>query len=324
MKISACLLALLLPLPAFAAEATSTIDVVVNGIPATASEIVVVVDTVAPMATPSYDEPAAPPAAPATPAPQAVADLVQAAAPAPAVGAAPAAPAQPAGDPAAAGQRRRGRRGGAGGAGFGAAPATPPFRQAVATAGATTVTAHIARPAGDNYRVRAIAIGQDGSLPAVLAGGQAAGIKLTAEKAAPVALDLKSPALKLSPDNPTSVAAGSKFTLAGKITDAARSLGAKNRMRVWISENTPPDKNRAGTQISTVEVTAKDDDVDFAFSLTAPKNPGTLYFQFGEIPPDFARDDGTQAPLLVLPDLRAGGSVPQLKIEAAPAKLGKL
>jgi hypothetical protein len=193
------LFSLLVPIVGFAAEASSNLDVVVSGIPAGPSEVVIVVDTVAPPSAPNADDPVAP----ALPPPQPISD-------------------------------------------------------------------------------------QDAVAPNAAA------------------------------------AAGAKFTLAGRITDAAQSLGAKNRMRVWISENAPPEKNHAGTQISTVDVIANGDDVEFSFNLTAPKTPGTLFLQFGDIPPDFVRDDGSQAPLFVLPDLVAGSNALQVRVEAAPTSVSKL
>ncbi len=314
MKIFVILTALLFSATAFTAE-SGGIDVVVNDIPPGASEVVVVVDTATPPPPSDYQDPAAAPATP--PLPKTIEQIRAQAAPAdPAVD--PAAKAQPAAADAAGAPRRRrggaGRAGRGGRGGFGAPVAIPPVRQAVETGGASSVTVHVARAAGENYRVRAIAMGDDGRLPAVLAGGHADRVKVAASQMAPVALRLKSPVLKLSPANPSAVAAGERFTLAGTITDAAQCLGTKNRMRVWLSENSPLAANHAGTQTSTVDVTTNGNDIEFTFNLTAPKTPGTLFFQFGEVPPDFAREDGTQAPLLVLPNLATGASALQLPI----------
>jgi hypothetical protein len=302
MKRLACLLALRTPSLVFAA--TTGIDTVVTGIPAGASEVVVAIDTVSAAPAADYEDPAA------------AAQKAAAAQPAPAVqpaaaAAAPAAPAEP-----AAGQRR-GRRGRAGGAGAGMAAASMTYRNAVETKGATSVTVHTEVPAGANYRVRAVAIKGDGTFPSVLAGGKATGIKVEADQVASTPVLLTVPVLKLAADQAKSVTAGSAYTLSGTIIDPSSFLGSKDRMRVWFSNGQPPAANYEGVQVSTVKVTTKEDVLTFAFDLTAPKEPTTLYFQLGEVSPDFVRKDGTQAAFLVLPDLSAGGQPLQLRVEAA-------
>lgn len=298
MKTLATLAALLTPLLVTAAE-SSTLDLVVKGIPANAVEIVATIATAAPPAA-GYDDPPPPPATALVPAVK-----LDAAAPA-------------AVDPAAATpeQRQRGRRGGRGGRAGTTAPA-PASRHAVVTNGASSVTLHAAVPVGENYSVRVVALQGDGSFPIVLAGGNISALKIPAGKNTDAEVSLQPPTLKLDPANPASVAPGARFTLAGVVTDAAQALGTKNRMRIWISQGAPPRENFAGTQTSTTLVTTKGNDVSFSFDLTAPKEPTTLYFQFGEIPTDFAREDGKQAPFLVLPNLGTGASALQLRVEAA-------
>ncbi len=297
MKLFTCLLALLAPVALSAA--TTGIDTVVSGIPVGASEVVVAIDTVNVMPAPEYEEPA--PAAakkePALPVAAAAQD-----------------PAKPA-PPEAQGQRR-GRRG-RGGFGQAMVIASPIFRNAVETKGATSLTVHTEVPAGVNYCVRVVAIKGDGSFPSVLAGGRTLGVKVDADQMASTQVLLTAPVLKLAEDHPTAVAAGSAYTLTGTIIDPSNFLGAKGRMRVWFSTGKPPAANYDGVQVSTVNVTTKDDVVTFNFDLKAPKDPTTLYFQLGEVSPDFVRKDGTQAAFLVLPDLSAGAQPLQLKVEAA-------
>lgn len=191
------------------------------------------------------------------------------------------------------------------------------YRSAVETKGATSVTVHTDVPAGANYRVRAVAIKGDGTFPSVLAGGRATGIKVEADQVASTPVLLTAPVLKLAADQPKSVTAGAAYTLSGTITDPSSFLGSKERMRVWFSSGKPPAANYDGVQVSTVKVTSKEDVLTFTFDLTAPKEPTTLYFQLGEVSPDFVRKDGTQAAFLVLPDLSAGGQPLQLRVEAA-------
>jgi hypothetical protein len=187
-------------------------------------------------------------------------------------------------------------------------------RVAAATNGALSLVLTAPTVAGDRYQIRVIALKGDGTSPIVLAGGRIAQAKVNADQIARVDVALAPPKLKLSPDNPTTVAPGASYTLAGTLIDAANCLGAKNRMRMWLSAGAPPRTNFAGTQTSTIDVTTEGNDVTFSFTLTAPKEPGTLYFQFGELPSDFARADGQQAPLLVLPDVSAGAAVFKLSV----------
>jgi hypothetical protein len=262
------------------------VEVTVDQIPASASEIVVVFDAGA--------------------APAAGYDDVAAAAPPPV--AAAVAPADPAQNPAPPQRRRR--------FGGNAAPALPPpTRVAFATHGATQTTLTASVPPGENYQARVIAIDGDGPFPTVLASGRVGALKLTANDSPPLQVSLRTPELKLASTTPASVAPGAAYTLAGTITDAAHALGAKNRMRVWISEGQPPTANFAGVQTSTIDVTPNGDDVNFSFELTAPKRATTLYFQFGELPPDFARADGRQAAFLVLPDLSRGAKALELTVK---------
>lgn len=191
------------------------------------------------------------------------------------------------------------------------------YRNAVETKGATSVTIHTEVPAGTNYRVRAVAIKGDGSFPSVLAGGKATGVKVEADQVASTPVLLTAPVLKLAADQSTAVTAGSAYTLSGTITDPSSFLGSKERMRVWFSSGKPPSANYDGVQVSTVKVTSKEDVLTFTFDLTAPKESTTLYFQLGEVSPDFVRKDGTQAAFLVLPDLSTGGQPLQLRVEAA-------
>jgi hypothetical protein len=287
---------------------------VVTGIPAGTSEVVVAIDTVSPAPAPDYEDPAA---ATQKAAAQAAPAAQPAAAPAAAAQAAPAA--ADAAAPAPAGQRRgrRGRAGGAGGAG--AIGPTATYRSAVETKGATSVTVHTDVAVGANYRVRVVAIKGDGTFPSVLAGGKAMGVKVEADQVASTPVLLTAPVLKLAADQPKSVTAGAAYTLSGTITDPSVFLGSKERMRVWFSSGKPPTANYDGVQVSTVKVTTKEDVLTFTFDLTAPKEPTTLYFQLGEVSPDFVRKDGTQAAFLVLPDLSVGGQPLQLRVE--PAKV---
>lgn len=327
MKTFACLLALFAPALALSA-ATTGIDTVVTGIPAGASEVVVAIDTVSAAPAPDYEDPAQPAAQKEQP------PLLQLPPAPPAPAAAPVDPAvaqqppqaQPA-QPQRAGQQagqRRGRRGRAGAGGAGMAAATATYRTAVETRGAASMTVHTDVPAGANYRVRAVAIKGENPFPTVLAGGKATGVKVEADRVASVPVLVTAPVLKLASDSPASVVAGSSYTLTGTITDPSSFLGTKSRMRVWFSNGKPPAANYEGVQVSTVKVTMKDDVVTFDFDLTAPKEPTTLYFQLGEVSPDFVRKDGTQAAFLVLPDLSAGASALQLRVEAAkPAVASK-
>ncbi len=315
MKYLVCFLALLAP--AFGASMeNSGIDTVVNGIPTGASQIAVAIDVVAPPAAAEYDDPAQQAAV------QQQQVLQQLPPPQPAAAVAAAAAPQPAAAPAAApqaGQRQglRGRRGRPGGFGAGPVTVSPSYLTAVPTHGATSLTVHTNVAAGSNYRVRVVAIKGDGPFPTVLGGGKTAGIKAEADQVAHASVLVTAPMLKLAADNPSAVAAGSHYTLAGTITDPSSFLGTKSRMRVWLNDGTPPAANYDGVQVSTVKVTMKDDDVTFTFDLTAPKKPTTLYFQLGEVSPDFASKDGSQAAFLVVPDLSAGASALQLKVEAA-------
>ena len=127
------------------------------------------------------------------------------------------------------------------------------------------------------------------------------------------------PRLALAPATPASVKANEHYILAGTITDDAEFLGTKNRMRVWFSSGAPPAANYDGAQTSTVIVTSQGDTIAFTFELTAPKDPTTLYFQLGEVSPDFARKDGSQAAFLVLPDLSLGAKPLTLQVTPAGA-----
>ncbi|HWA08584.1 MAG TPA: hypothetical protein VG838_03870 [Opitutaceae bacterium] len=310
MKTSVCLLALLAPSLAFAAA--TGIDTVVNGIPAGASEVIVAIDTVSAAAPADYEDPAQQAAA---------AQKEQPILPLPAAQPAAAAAADPAAKdgtaPAPAAGQRRGRRGRFGGAGAGGAASTATYRTAVDAKGATSLTVHTEVPAGTNYRVRAVAIKGSDPFPTVLAGGKATGLKVEADKVANTSVLLTAPVLKLAAESPTTVAAGASYTLIGTITDPSSFLGSKTRMRVWFSSGSPPAANYDGVQVSTVKVTMKEDLVTFNFDLTAPKQATTLYFQLGEVSPDFVRKDGSQAAFLVLPDLSTGAKPLQLRVEAA-------
>ena len=320
MKTLTFLLALFVPALALPA-ATTGIDAVVSGIPSGTSEVVVAIDTVTPPVPSDYEDPAQ--AAPKDPQELLKLPPVQ---PAPAAAVQDPAQQPPQAQPAQAGQRgrrgqfaggRRGRRGRAGG--FGQEPMVPTliYRSAVETKGASSVTVHTDVPAGSNYRVRVVAINGDNPFPAVLAGAKAMDLKVEADHVASTPLLLTAPVLKLAADQPRTIAAGSTYTLTGTITDPSNFLGSKDRMRVWLSSGKPPAANYDGAQISTVDVTQKDDMITFNFELTAPKDPTTLYFQLGEVSPDFVRKDGSQAAFLVLPDLSAGASALQLKVEPA-------
>jgi hypothetical protein len=283
---------LVLSCAAFAAD-TAKIDLTVTGIPANATEVVVVFDAGSAPAA-GYDDAAPvvvpPPAAPAVP----VAAPADPAAPAPA--AAPVAPPR----------RRRGNAG----------PALPPpTRASVTVKGATTATLSANVPVGENYQARVLALRGSDSFPSVLAGGRLTALKLTPNATLPLDVALKAPALQLAPGTPTTVAPGARFTLAGTLTDAAHALGTKNRMRVWISEGAPPTANFAGRQVSTIDVTTTGADIAFSFELTAPTRPTTLYLQFGELPADFARADGQQAAFVVLPDVAAGAKPLELRVQ---------
>jgi hypothetical protein len=191
----------------------------------------------------------------------------------------------------------------------------PPTRAVVSVKAATTATIIAEVPVAETYQARVIALNDNSTFPAVLAGGHVGELKLTAKAPTVLNVSVRAPQLKLAPDNPTMVKAGAPFTLAGTVSDSARSLGTKNRMRVWISEGRAPVTNYAGTQTSTIEVTTKGGDATFRFDLVAPTHATTLYYQFGEIPTDFASSDGRQAPFVVVPDLSAGAVPLSLRVE---------
>jgi len=277
---------------AFAASADSAVplELVVRDVPAGTTEIVVLLDAAVRAAGPGYDDPNA--GAPLQPAIQSAATV---------------------GDPnaAAAGQEppRRRRRNQA-------APAVPleTLRHSVTPRGATA-SLSTTLPLAEGYQARVLALRGDGNFPTLLATGRLDQVKIDAAKPAPLEVSLRAPAVKLAADSPASVAPGARYKLAGTITDGGRALGTKNRMRVWISEGTLPNANRAGTQTSTIDVTTNGDDVTFSFDLVAPARPTTLYYQFGEIPTDFARADGRQAPYVMLPDLSAGAKPLELIVK---------
>jgi hypothetical protein len=332
MKIFVCLVALLAPALAVSGAA-SGIDTLVSGIPAGASEVVVVIEPAAAPPAPDYQDPAqqaAPPKADNTVQQKQEDVIKQLQPPAAADPQAPAPAAQPQAQAAADAQngaagrpgQRQALRGRRGRGGIGAATVTvEPIRDSVKTKGATSVTVHSTVPVGANYRVRVVAIKGDDPFPTVVAGGKTIGVKVEADKIASTSVSLLSPVLKLADDHPATVAANAHFKLAGTITDPSSFLGTKTRMRVWLSAGRPPAANYDGTQVSTVDVTIKDDIVSFNFDLTAPKDPTTLYFQLGEVSPDFARKDGSQAAFLVLPDLSIGANPLQLRVEEPKASV---
>jgi hypothetical protein len=264
------------------ARGESFLETTVTRVPADATALVFVVDVVAPPEAPSYDDAQPPPPAPPAPqAPKAAADPTAAAQQ----------PPQP--------QQRRRRN-------LNAAKPPPAVRTEMKLSSpASTVTWRTSAPTGDNVRIRVVAVKGDAAFPLVIASGKIVGLTTT-DTSTPVSVALTPSTLKLAPDVPQTVAPGAKFILAGTITDPGSFLGTKNRLRVWLSPGTPPAADRAGTQISTIDVTTKDDDVTFAFELTAPSEPGALYYQFGEVSADFARADGSQAPFLMLPAAGAG------------------
>lgn len=303
---STIFLAALLSTAALLRAAESAVEATVTGFPAGTTELLFFVDVMEAVEGPGYGD-AAPVAAAAAPvaAPLPVAIPPTAGQPAVAAAAAPAAAA-----PAPAAPAPRRNRG----------PVKPAFTaRGSAKPTGDSVTWSMAAPAGTNYRVRVVAIKGDGTFPVVVAGGRATGLKIDAEKTTAAKIALAAPSLTLSADNPTTVAAGSHFKLAGVVKDPGNFLGTKNRMRVWLSPGKAPAANQAGTQISTVDVETKDDEVKFAIELTAPKEQGPLFVQFGEVSPDFARPDGKQVPFIVLPDLTAGGKPVELKV--GPAKV---
>lgn len=301
MKSLARSLLIFVPL-AWCAAAQSTIEVVVKGVPSDASEVVVVADIVQAPSSEYEDAPAVvAPAANQIPTVAAAPVLAQI----PGAGVAPA----PAAAPAPEQPRRRRRQ----------VVASPIVRTAVPVNGASSITARVTVAEGENYQVRALALRGSDAAPTMMAGGRVGGLKVSAEQSANTAIALQAPVLTLSSANPAVVAPGARYTLAGTIKDAAQSLGTKSRMRVWISEGAPPQANYTGVQTSTVDVTLKGEEIAFQFDLVAPKQATVLYYQFGELPGDFARTDGTQAPFLVLPDIASGAKPLQLRVE--PAKI---
>lgn len=296
---SSALLAILLSAVSLV-RAESAVEATVTGLPAGTTELLFYLDVQEAVEAPGYGEPAA--AAPA-PAPAALPVAIP-----PAAGQ-PAAPAAAPAAPDAAAQQQRRRRG----------PTKPPFnaRGSAKPNGTEPVKWSVAAPAGANYRIRVAAIKGDGTFPVVIAGGKATGLKVEADKTTSAAITLAAPSLQLDAANPATVTAGAHFKLAGVVKDPGSFLGTKNRMRVWMSPGKAPTANQAGTQVSTVEVETKDDDVRFTIELTAPKEPGPLFVQFGEVSLDFNRPDGKQVPFMVLPDLTAGGKPIELKVEAA-------
>jgi hypothetical protein len=273
------------------ARGESFLETTITSVPAEATALVFVVDVVAPPEAPSYDDAPPLPQPQQPPTPKATAD--------------PSATAQ---QPPQPPQQRRRRNPSA------SKPPPAVRTEMKLSAPASTVTWRTASPTAGNLRIRVAAIKGDNAFPLVIASGQAVGLKTTADAATPVSLALAPPILKLAPEVPQTVAPGAKFTLAGTITDPGNFLGTKNRMRVFLNTGTPPAADRAGMQISTIDVTTKGDNVTFAFELTAPSEPGALYYQFGEISGDFVRADGTQAPFLVLPSTTDGVPL-QLKIQ---------
>ncbi len=284
------------------AATSSGINAVLNGVPAGTTEIVVLVDTIAPPAVDEYEDANPRPAAAAAAAPAAAArpGAPAAAAAAPADGA-PAAAAAP------APRRRRAE----------AAPPPPVYRQSVAVnGGGSSVTVPIDVPAGKHYRIRAVALKGDGMYPSVLAGGIVTNIDVAADKPTEARIPVAAPKIELAPVTPAAVPAGAAFKLAGTITDPAGILGTKNRMRVWVNPGSPMQENYAGTQTSTTDVTTDGQKIAFHFDLTAPADPTTLYFQFGEISNEFVREDRRQAPFLVAPDFNAGAQPLAIRVES--------
>jgi hypothetical protein len=269
--ITACLLLSL-------GRAETIVETTVTQVPAEATEVLFILDVVAATEGPGYEDPnVAPPV------------TIPAAA-----AATPADPAAPA--PAAPQRRRRPN----------AAKPPPAIHGSLKPTGTSPLVWRTVTPAGENFRVRVVALKGTGTFPLVIAGGKATGLKITTDQVTRAAVSLTAPRLQLAEKNPSAVAPGATFTLAGTVQDPASFLGTKNRMRVWWSAGQPPAENRAGRQVSTVDVTTKGDVVSFAVELTAPREPGPLYVQFGEVSPDFNRADGTQVPYLVFPDLAAG------------------
>jgi hypothetical protein len=273
---------------AHAAE-PAKIQFTVLGVPVDTAEVVVVFDAGAAPAA-NYDDPAPPPPAAAAPAAAVPAD-------------------QPNAVP---GQGARRRRFGGGNASV-ALPA--PTRAAIAAMGQPSVTLTANVPPADNYQARVVALGRGDPFPAVLASGRLAALKFAAGETMPLQVTLRAPEVKLAPTNPATVTPGAHYRLSGTITDAAHALGTKNRMRIWISEGVAPTQNFSGTQTSTIDVTASGDDVAFTFELVAPSRATTLYYQVGELPPDFTRPDGRQAAFVVLPDLSSGAKPLALRVQ---------
>ncbi len=294
-------LPLVFPALLAAAAAPTPLEIVVRDIPAGTREVVVLLDAAIRPPGPEYIEPAIPVAPAVAATAPTTAPLQQVIQQVPTAAAAPNAAA-----PAAEEPRRR-RRTVTG-------PVIVPQRH-LATVSGTSATVRTTLPLSDGYQARVIALRSDDAFPTVLAAGRIDQVKVDANSPAPLSISLIPPTLKLAPTTPTSVSPGATYKLAGTIVDAGRALGTKNRMRVWISAGTPPKMNYAGTQTSTVEVTTTDDDIYFTFELTAPAKPTTLYFQFGEIPSDFAAADGAPAPFLVLPNIGAGAKPLELVVQ---------
>lgn len=316
MKTRLCCFSFLLGAVSAVAADSVPVEVRVRDIPANATQVVLLIDGATQRAAPNYEDLNPPPAAANAAAAanaqpnqvQQVVRQVTPADPAKAAAAAAAAPLSPEEVQQQQQQQRRRRM-------TMAAPALPSVREAVETKGSTTATLRASVPAGDGYQARVVALRGDETFPAVIAGGRIETLKVGAEAGAPLEVTLKAPSLQLDPATPKTVAPGARYKISGTITDGARALGTRSRMRVWISEGTAPTANYAGRQVTSVDVTPKGDDVAFNFELTAPKNPTTLYFQFGELPGDFARADNRQAPFIVLPDLSSGGSPLQIRVE---------
>lgn len=303
------LFALWLAANAFGANAPTAVplELEVRNIPAGTTEIVVLLDGAIRPPGPEYNDGAAPVAAPAA-ANAPLQQVLQQVQPTPANPAAQAAAAA-APAPAAPEQRRRRGRGPAG------PPPPPTLRESLDPKGATTATLKANLPVADGYQARVIALRGDGAFPTLVAGGRIDQVKINTQQPAPLAVSLQAPTLRPDPQNPTTVKRGALYQLRGVVADPARALGTRNRMRVWITEGAAPTKNFSGAQTTTVDVTTEGDDVTFTFDLKAPDQPGTLYYQFGELPPDFARADERQAPFIALPDLNAGGKPLALRVE---------
>jgi hypothetical protein len=181
------------------------------------------------------------------------------------------------------------------------------------TTGAGSSSLALGVPSGGPYRIRAIAYTAGGVFPAILRSGKTTGIAVGSAGTLNASVNLADVSFSVDPTTPSSANAGANVTVNVDIVDPGDFLDGVSSGELW-SGTSAPTQNLKGAPTSGTLKSLGSGAYEFSTAVNLPTTGSNFYSQFVASSFGFDNPNGTEAPLLVWPNLPASTTPPQIAL----------